>query len=85
MQLLSFLISGLSALGLLFIPAMRGGELAGREHSLMSLLLILICLGFVYGVGFRFKKRWANIFISPLFVWPSMLAILYAWIFVVSQ
>ena len=73
-----FLATGLAA-GLLFLPAMRGGELTAAGHGLLSPLLLAICGGFVHGVGYEPRNialRWLT---KPICLWPAMLVLGSAW------
>lgn len=78
-RLLSLLIGGAVALGLLFLPAARGRELSGGEHGLMALVLLAICGLFVHGSGFRFERPWLRCLFSPWALWPA--AVLFATLF----
>ena len=69
-RLVSLLFGAALALGLLFLPASRGRELTGAEHGLMTLVLIVICLLFVHGSGFRFRRDWLDRLFTPWLLWP---------------
>ncbi|MBS0215946.1 MAG: Cyd operon protein YbgE [Proteobacteria bacterium] len=72
-RLLSLLIGGALAFGLLFLPAARGRELTGGEHGAITLALLAVCALFVHGSGFRFRRRWLQRLFSPWLLWPIAL------------
>lgn len=72
------LASGLAA-GLLFLPAMRGGELTAASHGLLSPLLLAICGGFVHGVGYVPRNAMLRWLTKPVCLWPAMLGFGIAW------
>lgn len=74
-RLLSLLLAGALALGLLFLPAARGGELTGAQHGWMTLVLVAICALFVHGSGFRFRRAWLRKLFSPWLLWPLAVAL----------
>ncbi|MEG3788905.1 cyd operon YbgE family protein [Lysobacter sp. CCNWLW3] len=70
--------SGLS-LALLFLPAMRGGEMTPAGHGLLSPLMLAICAGFVHAVGYRPLRPWLRVALHPVLLWPAMLGLALAW------
>ncbi len=73
------LATGLS-IALLFLPAMRGGELTAAGHGLLSPLLLAICGGFVHGIGFVPRHGALRKLLSPACLWPAMLGLGAAWL-----
>ncbi len=73
------LASGLS-LALLFLPAMRGGELTSAGHGLLSPLLLAICGGFVHGLGYEPRNPVLRRVIAPFWLWSAMLGLGAAWV-----
>lgn len=72
---ISLMLSAGFSLALLFLPAMRGGELTPIGHGLLSPLLLAICGGFVHGLGYRPRNPFLRAAISPCLLWPAMLAL----------
>jgi len=78
-RVVSLLLACGLALGLLFLPAMRGGGMTAAGHGLLSPLLLSICAGFVHGVGYRPLQPWLRALVHPLLLWPAMLGLAILW------
>jgi hypothetical protein len=59
------------ALGLLFIPAMRGGALTPAAHGLLTPLLLCLCGCFARGLGYRPASRWTRWLLSAWVLGPA--------------
>ena len=55
---------------LLFLPAMRGGELTPAGHGLLTPTLLVVCALFVHGIGYRADRAWVGRILSPWVLWP---------------
>ncbi|MGN7916071.1 cyd operon YbgE family protein [Lysobacter sp. ESA13C] len=75
----SLLLASALSLGLLFLPAMRGGEMTTAAHGWLSPLMLSICAGFVHGVGYRPVRPWARALLHPLLLWPAMAGLAVMW------
>lgn len=78
-RVVSLLLACGLTLGLLFLPAMRGGGMTAAGHGLLSPLLLSICAGFVHGVGYRPLRPWLRALVHPLLLWPAMLGLAILW------
>ncbi|MEI2455015.1 cyd operon YbgE family protein [Lysobacter firmicutimachus] len=76
---MSLLLASALSLALLFLPAMRGGEISAAGHGLLSPLMLLICAGFVHGVGFRPRHALGRAVLHPAWLWPAMLSMAALW------
>lgn len=72
------LAAGLS-IALLFLPAMRGGEMSAAAHAWLSPLLLSICAGFVHGLGYRPARPWLRRLLHPALLWPAMAGVALLW------
>lgn len=75
----SLLLASVLALALLFLPAMRGGEMTPAAHGWLSPLMLSICAGFVHGLGYRPTRPWARALLHPLLLWPAMATLAVIW------
>lgn len=67
----SLSLAGMGSIGLLFVPAMRGGELTSVAHGLLTPLLLSICGCFVHGLGYRPANGLGRRLLSGWLLWPS--------------
>ncbi|MBX9402881.1 cyd operon YbgE family protein [Lysobacter sp. BMK333-48F3] len=75
----SLLLASALSLALLFLPAMRGGEMTAAGHGLLSPLMLLICASFVHGVGLRPRHALGRAALHPAWLWPAMLGMAALW------
>ncbi|KRA20739.1 MULTISPECIES: cyd operon YbgE family protein [unclassified Lysobacter] len=75
----SLLLASCLSLGLLFLPAMRGGGMTAAGHGLLTPLMLAICAGFVHGVGYRPLHSWLRAALHPALLWPAMLVLALSW------
>lgn len=75
----SLLLASCLSLGLLFLPAMRGGGMTAAGHGLLTPLMLAICAGFVHGVGYRPLHPWLRAVLHPALLWPAMLVLALSW------
>jgi len=76
----SLLLASVVALGLMILPAMREGDLTSAGHALLTPLLLTVCAGFVYGIGYEPSNAALRGILRPIILWPAMLGIGMAWI-----
>ena len=76
---ISLLMAAAFAGGLLFLPAMRGRELAPTGHALLMPLLLVVCGLFVHGLGYVPRRSWVMRSMSPWLLWPLAAALAVAW------
>lgn len=75
----SLLMASCLSLGLLILPAMRGAGMTPAGHGLLTPLMLVICAGFVHGVGYRPLRPWLRSVLHPALLWPAMLVLALAW------
>lgn len=75
----SLLLASCLSLGLLFLPAMRGGGMTPAAHGWLTPLMLVICAGFVHGVGYRPLHAWVRVVLHPVLLWPAMLVLALTW------
>ena len=71
----SLMLAIAASLGLLFLPAMRGGELSPGAHGLLTPLLLVVCGCYAHGVGFRPRMRLLRTILHPAILWLLMAAL----------
>ncbi len=79
-RFISLLLAIAATLGLLFLPAMRGGELTPMEHGLLSPLMLAICGSFAHGLGYIPRNPVLRGVLHPGVLWPSIGVLGAVWI-----
>ncbi|HTD28524.1 MAG TPA: cyd operon YbgE family protein [Xanthomonadaceae bacterium] len=78
--MVSLLLAAALAVGLMFLPAMRGRDLTSAGHALLTPLLLTVCAGFVHGIGYEPRNAALRGTLRPIVLWPAMLGLGVAWI-----
>jgi len=76
---LSLLLAVAVSVGLMLLPALRGGELTRAGHGLLSPLLIAVCALFVHGLGYQSPRQPFRRLMSPWLLWPLTLVLAVLW------
>lgn len=74
---LSLIFGGVLALGILIWPKLLYSANGQINHGILSTLMLCMSLLFVHGVGFKFKTRLIDLFVSPIPLWCLMCGILF--------
>lgn len=69
---ISLLLACTCSAGLLFLPAMRGGQLTPAAHGLLMPLFLSICGCFAHGLGYRPASAWLRRVLAAWVLWPSI-------------
>lgn len=77
----SLMLAAASVLGLLFLPAMRGGALTSFEHGLLMPMLLVVSGLFIHAVGYVPENRWLRRILRPVWLWTTWALLVLAWKF----
>jgi len=78
---LSLMLAAASVLGLLFLPAMRGGALTGFEHGLLTPTLFVVSGLFTHAVGYVPATPWLRQVLRPAWLWTASALLVLTWKF----